>query len=444
MDRNALFRQKILPTALLTALAYYLGYCTNRTDFSTCIIPFSLFFGLYAWICFAWKNPPLSYFLFLGIALRVLLVFSLPGLSDDYFRFLWDGRLTVAGIHPFSHPPRYFIEQGILPPGITEALFQKLNSPDYYTVYPPVCQAVFALAAWIAPANDWLGVVVIKTFLLACEIGTIRLLYRFDRGAAGRPSPALLYALNPLALLEICGNAHFEGAMIFFLLAGILALQKGAVRKSALYLALATATKLLPLMFLPLLWYRLNRLQRRQFSGVFVLAVLVLFIPLLPVLPRMATSLDLYFRQFQFNASAYYLVRQVFYVWQNWDIGERSGPVLALITVIGIVWLARQLRFYRLDNPRPLWAAMLFSLFLYLSLSAVVQPWYVCVPLAVSLFTPYRFAIIWSGLVVLSYSHYDGGVYREHYGWIALEYGLLWAFCVMPASSRVLKIPGAS
>ncbi|MEO0876545.1 MAG: hypothetical protein AAFY48_18235 [Bacteroidota bacterium] len=75
----------------------------------------------------------------------------------------------------------------------------------------------------------------------------------------------LWYALNPLIIVEVVGNLHFEGAMIFFLLLGLWALLrwKGSDNKwwlaiSAVAMAMAVSSKLLPLLFFPFLIRRLG------------------------------------------------------------------------------------------------------------------------------------------------------------------------------------------
>lgn len=413
---------------LFATLTVYLGYFAQRTEFETFIAAYALFFALYAWVGFARQPISLGWWLALGLVLRVILLFSLPAFSDDYLRFLWDGRLSVAGYHPFLHPPRYFIDQQILPPGIGPELFQRLNSPDYYTVYPPVCQAVFAVSGYLAPQQEWLGAFILKLFLLFFETGVIWLLWKKWPATNEKrtPHPALLYALNPLILLEMMGNSHFEGAMIFFLIASMLQLQHGKIAPSAVLAALATAVKLLPLMFLPLVWRYLGWRKGWRFMVVFGISSLLLFSPLLAVLPNMLESIDLYFRQFQFNASVYYIIREIGYLHIGWDIGEQSGPWLGVATLSGVLLIA--VLFNPTDKNSRLAAAMLFSLLIYLSFAAVVQPWYVCVPFAISLLTRWRFAVLWTGLVALSYSHYDDGRVLENYKLIALEYAILWGF----------------
>lgn len=415
---------KQISFALLSLLTIFLGYYADRTDFIPFILAFLAAFLLYGWLAFGYHNISARHLLWLGVALRLLLLFSIPQMSDDVFRFLWDGRLTVAGYHPFLHIPRYFIDSHTEIPGITRDLFLRLNSPDYFTVYPPVCQAVFAAAGFVSPVEVLPAVVVIKLFMLIFEGYTVWLLW-INRGKFGLPeNAAVMYALNPLVILEFSGNLHFEGAMICFLLAGFIALQKDKIVPGAICWALATATKLLPLMLLPAVWKWLGLKKGARFVLFFGLITAVLFSPLLAVLPNLLESLDLYFRQFQFNASFYYVIRALGLWLKGWDIGEYSGPALGLLTLAGMIWLALRVRTG--DSTPALARTLLFSFFLYLSMAAVVQPWYVAVPMVFSLFTRYRFLILWSGLAALSYSHYNGGQFQEHYWLIALEYVFVW------------------
>jgi hypothetical protein len=415
---------KQISFALLSVLTIFLGYYADRTDFIPFILAFLAAFLLYGWLAFGYHNISARHLLWLGVALRLLLLFSIPQMSDDVFRFLWDGRLTVAGYHPFLHIPRYFIDLHTEIPGITPDLFLRLNSPDYFTVYPPVCQAVFAAAGFVSPVEVLPAVVVIKLFMLIFEGYTVWLLWK-NRGKFGLPeNAAVMYALNPLVILEFSGNLHFEGAMICFLLAGFIALQKDKIVPGAICWALATATKLLPLMLLPAVWKWLGLQKGARFVLFFGLITAVLFSPLLAVLPNLLESLDLYFRQFQFNASFYYVIRVLGLWLKGWDIGEYSGPALGLLTLAGVIWLALRVRTG--DSAPALARTLLFSFFLYLSMAAVVQPWYVAVPMVFSLFTRHRFLILWSGLAALSYSHYNGGQFQEHYWLIALEYVFVW------------------
>lgn len=436
--------------AACCGLTVFLGYYVQREAFGALLTAYALFFGLYLGVV-SWQTnlteAEADWYTGLGIVLRILLLFSLPNLSDDFYRFLWDGHLTVAGIHPFAHPPAYFMEQPMDIPGITPELFALLNSPNYYTVYPPVCQAIFALAVWVAPQGLWGGVLVIKLFLLAGEIGTLCLL----RSANGllrtkeRRKAVLLYALNPLLILEIVGNCHFEGLVIFLLLAGGRMLQCQRLPAAAALWGLATATKLLPPLFLPLVWRWLGWRQGWWFNMWFATACGLLFLPWLNValLMNMLQSIGLYFQKFEFNGSVYYLAQMAHDWWRGFQYVQAVGPGLALGTLTGVLWIAR--RTATRDTARAgrwtLPEAMLWAVFLYLSCATTVHPWYATVPLALGILTPWRFPIVWSGLIVLSYSHYGGGRSSENFWLIGLEYGLLWLFIVGEVRARKRQAP---
>ncbi len=416
-------------SAACCGLTVFLGYYVDRSEFGWLLAAYALFFGLYIGLFLVQKDfsaAETKGYLALGVLLRVLLLFSLPNLSDDFYRFIWDGHLTVAGNHPFSHPPSYFIDHQIAVPGLTPALFAQLNSPDYFTVYPPVCQGIFALAVWLSPYSVWGAVVVMKLFLLASELGTLWLLRREPGGLNNK---VLLYALNPLLILEIVGNCHFEGLMIFLLLAGWQQLQRNRLPAAATLWALATATKLLPPLFLPLGWRRLGWRRGFLFQVLFAGACLLLFWPLfdLQVLRNMSQSLELYFRRFEFNASLYYVAQAVGHWRTGYYYVTIVGPLMGLLTLAGTLLLA-----WRTPVSAParwtLPAAMLWAIFLYLSCATTVHPWYATVPLLLGLLANWWFPLVWSGLIVLSYSHYAGGGSVENYGLIGLEYGLLWLF----------------
>jgi alpha-1,6-mannosyltransferase len=440
------FRQNLVPMIVSIAtcvLTIFIGYYVQRADFTALLGGFAAFFALYAVSLFSGSTdqPKYKWYIALGIGLRVLLLWSIPNLSDDVFRFLWDGRLLAHGIHPFAYTPEAVLQRLPALPGLSLDLYGKLNSPQYYSVYPPVCQALFWVAAKLSPWSIGGGVFVLKLFLLGCEIGTIGLLYKHIsiRNAA-------LYALNPLVIFEISGNCHFEGAMIFFMLAGILALRQKKVLGSACYFALATASKLLPILLVPVIWRYLGWKRGTLFTLYFGLICVALFLPLLDVkiLLNMASSLDLYFQQFQFNASVYYLVRAVGFWKYGWDIGEFLGPGLALATIAGVLCISY---FTRLENTRivsrlDLSDALLAAVMLYLTFATTVHPWYITVPFALSLLTGWSTPILWTSLAILSYSHYLGGVYLEKYGFVALEYSALWIFGLIEIKKR-LKAQGA-
>ena len=204
---------------LMIMLTIGLGYFVERSQFFLLISGIFIFFIIYlSTFQYFKKEQDIWFFIGLGVLLRLILLFSLPNLSDDIYRFIWDGRLLVNGINPFDQLPSFYMEQGISIPGINQPLYQLLNSPNYFTIYPPVCQGIFAFAVWLFPDSILGSSIVIKSIFLFFEIGTIALMIQLLKHFMLPLRNVLLYILNPLIILELIGNIHFEAAMLFFCL----------------------------------------------------------------------------------------------------------------------------------------------------------------------------------------------------------------------------------
>lgn len=425
---------------ILSACLYaLLGYTTPRGQFSMLI-------GLYALLMWGYSlriRPLLltSYdevaepdrFLFgAAILFRVLLILAMPALSDDYARFIWDGRLLLQGINPFRYLPVELMAGGLVPDGLVDpALYQALNSPNYYTVYPPVNQVIFALAAWISPDSPLGSVVVLRLPIILAELGTLWLMTKLLKKSRRNPNLALLYGLNPLIILELTGNVHFEAVMIFFVLLAVYLWQKHSPVLSAAALALAVATKLLPLITLPLVVAYAGWQRGVRYSLLVVGFVTLLFVPFFDValLMNMLESIDLYFRKFEFNASLYYLIREVGYWLEGYNVLGRIGLWLPLLTAAGILAIAFARTF-------PLSVRLLWMLTLYLAMATTVHPWYITSVVAGSVFVAspvysVRYMLFWSALVWLSYSAYRTNPVHEDPMLLALEYSFVATFFVI-------------
>lgn len=423
-------------SALLCAGVIYLGFFVERTDFPLLAAAFSLAFAGYALLVAGRPGGTLKWLIGLGIALRIFLVFAFPRLSDDVYRFIWDGNLLRAGVNPFLELPDYYLGAGRAPAGVTPELYELLNSPTYYTIYPPVAQGVFTAAAYLSPTDWYWASVWMKLFLFGCELGTLWLLLRLlpvlgDKGDAAQVQnhqpqwPALYYWLNPLIIVEITGNLHFEGVMIFFLLLALHFLIGSRWARAGVAMALSVASKLLPLLLLPYLLRRFFTRGRSPFwifSVVFGVVLLLSFLPLIATggfLFGFGSSLDLYFRTFEFNASLYYLARAYGYYELGWNQIARFGPLLAATGAMSILLLS-------LLDRRKDWASLpagwLFAFVLYLLCATTVHPWYLAVPIVLSCFTHWRFPLVWSFLITLTYLSYATEPYAENLWVVGVEY----------------------
>jgi alpha-1,6-mannosyltransferase len=263
-----------------------------------------------------------------------------------------------------------------------------------------------------------------RLILLLAEAGSILLLWRLLRKMGLPEKYVLLYALNPLVILELVGNLHFEALMIFFLLLALYQLFYHRLVWSGFAFGLAVGTKLLPLMFLPFL---LSKLGMRRFIGygvVVLIAVVAQFAPLVnqQVLHNIFQSLDLYLTRFEFNASIYYLLRWLGFQLVGYNAIFILGPLLSLVTLVLILSMASV---KKLGSIRRLAGYMGTALTVYLLLSTTVHPWYLTTLLALTAMSHFRFAVAWSGLAILSYAAYRTPAYREDTLLLMLEYAIV-------------------
>ena len=423
----------------------FLGYTVERHETILLFGSYALVFSIYCYVVSTYSGDlNVTFWLWGSVAFRTLLLFSTPNLSDDFYRFIWDGRLFAAGHHPFAEVPVYYIENNISIPGIDEKLFLKLNSPNYFTVYPPISQYIFWIAAKLSPQSVYGSVIIMKLMILVAEIGSIlliqRLLIRFNLN----PKHLLIYALNPLIIIELVGNIHLEGIMIFFLLLAIVFLYSEKVIHCGFFFALAICTKMLPLIFLPALLRPLGWRKAIQLNVIILLACVIVSLPLLQkeIIVGLQKSLSYYFTTFEFNASVYYIVRWIGYLIFGFNVIQFSGAVLAIIAFLFIVAVALRdnesglLRWWHHANgaqstteaspPSPFDRGLLLSfmiiLLIYFLFTTTLHPWYVSTLLALSVFTNFRFPLIWTGVIFLTYAGYDIGGFAENLWLTAIEY----------------------
>ena len=416
----------------LAAAGYFFLFQTARTDSAMLLILWAALFLLYGIIIRYQAIVPFKLLIGAAIAFRVLGMLHLPALSDDIYRFIWDGRLLAHGYNPFLYLPREILSGEIaIRAGLTPALFQKLNSPDYYTVYPPLLQGWFAVASILGVSSELATAFWLRLPILLGEITSLWLLYQLlkllEKDELTRRRGVLLYALNPLVIVELVGNLHYEGLTICFLLAGLYFYLKEKETGSASFLALAAGVKLLPLIFIPALLNKNDWQKSLKYmltaSVVFLLPFLFFFNP--TIVENISTSLDLYFRRFEFNAGLYYLLREIGTYVKGYNPIATIGPLLALVSVSLILFFSWSKKLNLSLSER--W---LFALTAYLLCATTVHPWYVVPLIALSALSWFRFPVVWSVLLPLTYVAYGQVPFQENLWVVAIEYLIIFIWMV--------------
>ena len=434
----------LLLIAVISAFYFSFAYDLERADFLKLITLYSGVFYL-SWKLYSIEKVNFWFLAISVVILRLVFITAIPNLSQDFYRFIWDGRMIAAGYNPYLYLPENLIALGNAPIAQAKELFEGMGALNagHYTNYPPLNQLLFAIAGVLSGKSIVGAVVVLRFIIIGADLGVLYFGRKLLRNLKLPESRILLYLLNPFILIELTVNLHFEGVMLFFLVWSLYLLQQRKWIGSAIIFACSVLLKLVPLLLLPLFFgYFIYKNQNRNTSdlepklgfakliGFYLIVGLTVIIGFLPILSSVfienfMATISLWFQKFEFNASIYYLVRWVGFQVKGYNIIETAGKVLPVIT-IGIV---AGLSFFRKNNSfEKLITAMLFGFTAYLFLSTTVHPWYLATPLLLCVFSKYRFPVVWSFVVILSYSAYTELGFQENLWLVALEYILVIGF----------------
>jgi hypothetical protein len=327
--------------------------------------------------------PPLA-ILVVALLLRLMFLFAPPQLSDDIYRYLWDGSTTLGGHNPYAAAPA-----SVTPPPKLAAIHGRINHPRYVTIYPPAAQVVFAAGA--TPGGTITG---LKALLVLLDMGLCALLVVLLRRLELPLWRAVLYAWNPLPVLEIAGSGHVDGAGLTLLMGAICLLaagQRAVVRRwpfllSGALLAAAGLVKLFPFVLAPLLLLLVPKGRQSWFAAGFAASLAVLIVPFLPHLTNMFTSLEVYARNWEFAGFAFTTLRAL----------TGSGTIARLILSAAFLFTVAAIlrRFARTSNysrsPAGHACQMLNACYAtamaLLLLTPTLQPWYA---LCLAVFLPF-------------------------------------------------------
>ena len=429
----------ILKTNKLTVLLLLASFCLYgvfaynlvRTDYSTLISLYIVLFGLFVKIVTTNKNN-FKLLVIVAILSRLIFLFAIPNLSQDFYRFIWDGRMILQGYNPYLHTPQSFINLGQAPVSQAKELvsgMQVLNA-SHYSNYPPINQLLFTLANVFSSANILGSVIGLRLLIIAADIGTLYFGAKLLEKLGLSKHKIFWFILNPFIIIELTGNLHFESVMIFFLILSLYLLHKNKWQWAAVVFALSISTKLVPLLFLPLFvkWFRLkNDATKIDFKKLFSFYIIIgsttllLFAPFFSMqfISNYSKTVGLWFGNFEFNASVYYIARAIGYAITGYNQIAIIGKTLPLLIFISI-WILALTR--KNQDFLTLLTSMLLAMTFYLLLSTTVHPWYVASLLILGLFTNYKLPIVWSFIVIISYLAYANADNTENLWLIGLEY----------------------
>lgn len=423
----------LLWAAISVALYVLIGFYVARENSLLLLSSWSLLFiGYFYIIKKDWNTQHLNLLLGISIIFRLCLLTSYPALSDDYFRFIWDGEMLIKGVSPFLYKPSEVIS------GDTQlqSLYAQLNSPHYYSIYPPIMQYTFWFAQKLAGNNILAFIIIVRAILIAAEAGSIYIITQLLKKWTLPVKNALLYALNPLIVIELTGNLHYESLMIFFVLLSVLLLSNKRVITAGLAFGAAVCVKLVPLILLPIVLKKLKIKEFVLFTAVATAFTVILFGTMLNgyLLSHMLSSVKLYFQNFEFNASVFYIIRAIGFGIKGYDIISTAGKVLPFIFACSFLLV------FLKDKQKSIasfWQTTLWVLLIYYALALVVHPWYLSLVLLSGVFTRYRFPLMWTALAGFTYITYATIPYQENLWIVSIEYVCVYAFMAIELSRNI-------
>jgi hypothetical protein len=325
--------------------------------------------------------------LLLAVAFRVPLVVRPVGADNDMIRYMYDGRLQRLGYNPFL----------VLPAdpefaGTHTEITRKMPSIRARTPYPAAAQLFFRLVVTIRETPR-----AMKLALVVCDLLTMLVLVRWLRQTSRSPWLALAYAWNPLVILEVAHSGHIDALGALWIAVAAWMLTTGRTMRAAIAFVIAVASKLLPIVLVPLFWKRIR--IRDGLAGAVVLFLLYVPFRSAGALPLGAVPNVVAF--IRFNGPLFK------------GLAALSTPQgAAAVAVLAGLAVAAWMRFTRpADDP----AAWAWPMAVSLAAAPVIYPWYLLY------FTPFLFSAATLPLVVWTYS-----ALPVYIVWYLSKYGHRW------------------
>ncbi len=205
--------------------------------------------GAHALLCFAlWRADQggraasATLLVLFAIVLRAVMLLAPPSLSDDIYRYRWDGKVQGSGHNPYTSPPADSRLEAL-----RDDEWTLINYPRIRTIYPPLAQSLFAVTFFLHDS--------LKAFQVAATIGdllVIVLLLGLLRALRAPPWQLALYALHPLPIAEFAGSGHFDAWVMAVVVGAFLAQARGRAIMTTLALAAGVLLKTWPLILIPI------------------------------------------------------------------------------------------------------------------------------------------------------------------------------------------------
>ena len=333
-----------------------------------------------------------------GIGLLILTVAAIlrltvwplsPALSDDPYRYRWEGKLQAAGGNPYESRPadtRWY--------GLRDATYPRVAGKDFKAVYGPLVEQ---MELWTYRAASALEIDPVRqTFwfklpFALCDLGAIAALWAL-LGAYSLPRERILiYAWSPRPVIEFWATGHNDSVVVLLIALAFLAAAKQRWTWSFVALGLAVATKIWPVLLFPLFigWKRNRPLRYWQWLAAVAIFGL-LFLPYWTNVGENLRFMSGFMGGWRNNDSLYGILLRL-----TGDLYHAKYTAFAIVAITVAILTLRQL---------PLERAALWAIAIMLMVSANCHPWYLTWLLPLLVLLPVPALLLWTALAPLAYS----------------------------------------
>lgn len=349
-----------------------------------------------------------------GLLSRLIFWNFIPPVEDDYHRYLWDGGLTAHGINPYAQAPADILQGNYsiaaektsqLDTLIEQArpILKQINHPHLRTLYPPIAQAVFAAAHWIAPFKLWSLRLVYLVFDLIALLFIALLLKQSGQSLLR----LTIYWWNPLLIYEVYFNSHYDVIVASLLILLVWSILKQRLVTATFAMSLAIGAKLWPLILAPFLILKQTKLARYRIYTILLLIGLLggILIPFgLAIQGEGDSGVVAYSRDWEANGWAAIALKEMGWWLVETFESDLDGRYPARALVVGILLLTATLLAWRKTfEPVQLCHSIGIVILLMLLLSPTVYPWYYVPLVGLATVAPKPMFLLWTLLLPLSY-----------------------------------------
>jgi hypothetical protein len=357
--------------------------------------------------------------LFASIAFRLTLAPLRPTLSDDIFRYRFDGHVQALGFNPYlvrPDNPRFA--------ALASRSIRQIPGHEIRSIYPPLSELVFAAAWRLFPRPA-----AFKSPFLAADLLVLLALAWWVRRGHGRNWQLAIYGWNPLVVVEFAASGHNDALALAATVGATLLIIGPRRVLSTTLLAAGVLAKAFPAVLVPLWLARLGW-PRRNWLAVAAAGgfAAVCAWPYRAALPAVMATFHQYVASFRDNNASLYLVLQ----------GISGSNRLALGLGVGLVaglalWAAAR----RIDPARA--AFLVFGTVLLVSPNC--YPWYFTwvIPF-LAMVGASRYLAPWLMLTILQFLSYEVLIGYQAFGvwhfrplYLALTYAPFYAWLVWNA-----------